>query len=146
MTGMRVRLACPKPYQIPDSFLQQVRAIGEVDFDQSDDIRKMVKDADFIYTDVWTSMGQEAENEIRKAAFGPYQVNSKLMAMAPASCKVLHCLPARRGMEITDEVIDSDQSLVFQQAGNRLHAQKGLLIWLALENHYTTLEHINKLL
>jgi len=146
MTGVRFRLACPKEYQIPESFLHQARALGPLDFDQSDDIRKMVHDADFIYTDVWTSMGQEAENESRKNAFGPYQVNSQLMSLAPSACKVLHCLPARRGLEITDAVIDSDQSLVFAQAGNRLHAQKGLLIWLALENGYTTHEQIDRLL
>jgi ornithine carbamoyltransferase len=126
--------------------LHQARALGPLDFDQSDDIRKMVHDADFIYTDVWTSMGQEAENESRKNAFGPYQVNSQLMSLAPSASKVLHCLPARRGLEITDAVIDSDQSLVFAQAGNRLHAQKGLLIWLALENGYTTHEQIDRLL
>lgn len=146
MTGVRFRLACPKEYQIPESFLHQARALGPLDFDQSDDIRKMVHDADFIYTDVWTSMGQEAENESRKNAFGPYQVNSQLMSLAPSASKVLHCLPARRGLEITDAVIDSDQSLVFAQAGNRLHAQKGLLIWLALENGYTTHEQIDRLL
>ena len=146
MTGVRFRLACPKEYQIPESFLHQARALGPLDFDQSDDIRKMVHDADFIYTDVWTSMGQEAENESRKNAFGPYQVNSQLMSLAPSACKVLHCLPARRGLEITDAVIDSDQSLVFAQAGNRLHAQKGLLIWLALENGYTTHDQIDRLL
>ena len=146
MTGVRFRLACPKEYQIPESFLHQARALGPLDFDQSDDIRKMVHDADFIYTDVWTSMGQEAENESRKNAFGPYQVNSQLMSLTPRTCKVLHCLPARRGLEITDAVIDSDQSLVFAQAGNRLHAQKGLLIWLALENGYTTHDQIDRLL
>jgi len=146
MTGLRFRLACPEEYQISNGFLDQVRTLGNLDFDQSDDIRKMVKDADFIYTDVWTSMGQEAENEARKAAFEPFQLNDQLMAMAPADCKVLHCLPARRGMEITDSVIDSNSSLVFQQAGNRLHAQKGLLIWLALENGYTTEAQIHKLL
>jgi ornithine carbamoyltransferase len=146
MTGVRFRLACPKEYQIPDNVLEQARALGALDFDQSDDIGKMVRDADFIYTDVWTSMGQEAENEARKKAFGPYQVNSQLMSIAPQSCKVMHCLPARRGLEITDAVIDSDQSLVFSQAGNRLHAQKGLLIWLALENGYTTVEQMDRLM
>lgn len=138
MSGLRFRLACPKKYQIPNDFIEEVRLVGQLDFDQSDDIRSMVKDADFIYTDVWTSMGQEEENEARKAAFGPFQVNTKLMGMAPEHCKILHCLPARRGMEITDAVIDSKNSLVFQQAGNRLHAQKGLLIWLAIENGYTS--------
>jgi ornithine carbamoyltransferase len=146
MSGLRFRLACPKKYQIPNDFIEEVRLVGDLDFDQSDDIRSMIKDADFIYTDVWTSMGQEEENEARKAAFGPYQVNTKLMGMAPERCKILHCLPARRGMEITDAVIDSKNSLVFQQAGNRLHAQKGLLIWLAIENGYTTAADVRALL
>ncbi|MCY3005715.1 MAG: ornithine carbamoyltransferase [Planctomycetota bacterium] len=146
MSGLRFRLACPEKYQIPNGFLDEVRKVGKLDFDQSDDIRSMIKDADFIYTDVWTSMGQEEENEARKAAFGPYQVNTKLMGMAPDRCKVLHCLPARRGMEITDAVIDSKNSLVFEQAGNRLHAQKGLLIWLAIENGYTTAADVRGML
>ena len=146
MSGLRFRLACPKKYQIPHDFIEEVRLVGDLDFDQSDDIRSMIKDADFIYTDVWTSMGQEEENEARKAAFGPYQVNTKLMGMAPERCKILHCLPARRGMEITDAVIDSKNSLVFQQAGNRLHAQKGLLIWLAIENGYTTAADVRAML
>jgi ornithine carbamoyltransferase len=146
MSGLRFRLACPKKYQIPHDFIEEVRLVGDLDFDQSDDIRSMIKDADFIYTDVWTSMGQEEENEARKAAFGPYQVNTKLMGMAPERCKILHCLPARRGMEITDAVIDSKNSLVFQQAGNRLHAQKGLLIWLAIENGYTTAADVRGML
>jgi ornithine carbamoyltransferase len=146
MCGIRFRLACPKKYQIPHDFIEQVRLVGDLDFDQCEDIRSMIKDADFIYTDVWTSMGQEEENEARKAAFGPYQVNTKLMGMAPERCKILHCLPARRGMEITDAVIDSKNSLVFQQAGNRLHAQKGLLIWLAIENGYTTAADVRAML
>jgi ornithine carbamoyltransferase len=146
MSGLRFRLACPKKYQIPNDFIEEVRLVGNLDFDQSDDIRSMIKDADFIYTDVWTSMGQEEENDARKAAFGPYQVNTKLMGMAPEHCKILHCLPARRGMEITDAVIDSKNSLVFQQAGNRLHAQKGLLIWLAIENGYTTAADVRAML
>jgi ornithine carbamoyltransferase len=146
MSGLRFRLACPKKYQIPNDFIEQVRLVGDLDFDQCEDIRSMIKDADFIYTDVWTSMGQEEENEARKAAFGPYQVNAKLMGMAPERCKILHCLPARRGMEITDAVIDSKNSLVFQQAGNRLHAQKGLLIWLAIENGYTTAADVRAML
>ena len=146
LAGVRFRLACPPQYQIPDEFIDEVRQSYHLDFDQSQDIRKMVKHADFIYTDVWTSMGQESENEARKAAFAPYQVNESLMKLAPGDCKVLHCLPARRGLEITDGVIDSKQSLVFQQAGNRLHAQKGLLIWLAIENGYTSHEELNRLL
>ncbi len=89
-----------------------------------------VRDADVIYTDVWTSMGQEAEKEKRLAEFAPYQVNEKLLAAAPPHAKVLHCLPAHRGEEITGEVLDGPRSLAFPQAGNRLHAQKALLAWL----------------
>jgi ornithine carbamoyltransferase len=89
-----------------------------------------VRHADVIYTDVWTSMGQEAEREHRLKQFAPYQVNSNLLALAPKHVKVLHCLPAHRGEEITDDVLDSPASVVFQQAGNRLHAQKAVLEWL----------------
>jgi ornithine carbamoyltransferase len=91
--------------------------------------------ADFVYTDVWTSMGQEAEMAERARAFSPFQLSQKLMALTGnADCKVLHCLPARRGEEITNEVIDSPNSLVVKQAGNRMHAQKGLLLWMALQH------------
>jgi ornithine carbamoyltransferase len=89
-----------------------------------------VRTADIIYTDVWTSMGQEAERESRLKEFAPFQVNAALLAQAPAHAKVLHCLPAHRGEEITGEVLDGPQSLAFPQAGNRLHAQKALLAWL----------------
>ena len=89
-----------------------------------------VKAADVIYTDVWTSMGQEAEKEKRLAEFAPFQVNAKLLALAPADAKVMHCLPAHRGEEITGEVLDGPHSLAFPQAGNRMHAQKALLAWL----------------
>ena len=75
-------------------------------------------------------MGQESESAVRKQAFAPYQVNSELMAAAPNHARVLHCLPAVRGEEITDDVIDSPQSDVIIQAGNRMHAQKGLLVWM----------------
>lgn len=139
LAGMRFRLACPQKYQISDSFLASLHdRYGKIDFAQSENLQDMVAEADYVYTDVWTSMGQEAENESRKAAFAPYQVNSKLLSIAPDHCKLLHCLPARRGLEITDEVLDSERSIVLQQAGNRLHAQKGLLVWLAVANGYLT--------
>src|SRR5262249_12681470 len=83
-----------------------------------------------IYTDVWTSMGQEEELEQRRARFANYQVNAALLAQAPTHARVMHCLPARRGEEATSDVLDGDQSIVFQQAGNRLHTQKALLKWL----------------
>jgi ornithine carbamoyltransferase len=137
MSGMKFRLASPTRFQVDSDYLDQVqREFGEIDFIQSEDIEAMVCDADYLYTDVWTSMGQETENEIRKKAFAPYQLNHKVFDLAPTHCKVLHCLPARRGLEVTDEVLDSQRSLVFQQAGNRLHAQKGLLVWLAIQNGY----------
>jgi ornithine carbamoyltransferase len=89
-----------------------------------------VRSADVIYTDVWTSMGQESEREERLKEFAPYQVNAKLLAAAPKHAKVMHCLPAHRGEEITDDVLDGPRSVAFEQAGNRLHAQKAVLEWL----------------
>lgn len=88
-----------------------------------------VKDAAVVYTDVWTSMGQEAERKERLEAFAPYQVNAALMAHCP-NALFMHCLPARRGEEVTDDVIDGDRSVVVTQAANRMHVQKGLIAWL----------------
>ena len=85
---------------------------------------------DVIYTDVWVSAGMEEEKEKRMKIFPPYQVNSSLVAKAKRDCIVMHCLPAHRGLEITSEVMDSPHSVVFDQAENRMHAQKGLLFWL----------------
>ena len=131
MLNMRFTLACPDDYTMADDWLEKVaQHYPDAKIDRNNDPKQAVSDADAIYTDVWTSMGQEAEAEIRKAAFADYQVNGDLMAAAPGHTRVLHCLPAVRGEEITDEVIDSDQSDVIQQAGNRMHAQKGLLVWL----------------
>ena len=131
MLGMKFTLACPEGYQLDSSWLEQViQRCPEASIEQTSDVTTAVKTADAIYTDVWTSMGQEEETAIRKKAFADYQVNSELMAEAPEHARILHCLPAVRGEEITDEVIDSDQSDVIAQAGNRMHAQKGLLVWL----------------
>jgi len=94
------------------------------------DPHEAVVDADAIYTDVWTSMGQEAEKAHRKQVFGDYRIDEALMKSAPGHARVLHCLPAVRGQEITDGVIDGPQSDVIAQAANRMHAQKGLLVWL----------------
>ena len=132
---VKFRLAGPAAYQISQAYIDRVKEhAGWIDFEQSTDTARLVKNADFLYTDVWTSMGQEAEAAERTNAFRPYQINCELMKMAPKHCKVLHCLPARRGQEITDEVIESEQSLVFPEAGNRMHVQKGLLVWLARTN------------
>ncbi|MBU4189593.1 MAG: hypothetical protein KJ886_01160 [Candidatus Thermoplasmatota archaeon] len=89
-----------------------------------------VKNADIIYTDVWVSMGDEKEKAMREKTFLPYQVNQKLVENAKKNCIVMHCLPAHRGMEITDEVVDGEHSIVFDQAENRLHAQKAVMVKL----------------
>ena len=94
------------------------------------DPREAVRDAIAIYTDVWASMGQEAERDQRMKDFAAYQVNRQLMSGAPPHAVFMHCLPARRGEEVTDEVIDSPQSVVVAQAANRMHVQKGILVWL----------------
>jgi ornithine carbamoyltransferase len=94
------------------------------------DPHEAVKHAHVIYTDTWTSMGQEAETEKRKAVFPPYQVNQKLVAEADKDVIVMHCLPAHRGQELTDEVADGPHSVIFPQAHNRLHAQKAILVKL----------------
>jgi len=89
-----------------------------------------LKNADIVATDTWVSMGDESEQEKREKIFKPYQVNSALLKAANDDCIVMHCLPAHRGLEITDEVIDSDQSVVFDEAENRLHAQKAIILYL----------------
>src|SRR5207302_6192657 len=93
-----------------------------------------VSGADAIYTDVWASMGKESEAQQRKAVFAPYQVNEKLMAQAKPGALFMHCLPAHRGDEVTDGVIDSPQSIVFDQAENRLHVQKAILLSLLVQS------------
>ncbi|MEZ6091734.1 MAG: ornithine carbamoyltransferase [Pirellulaceae bacterium] len=131
MLGSRFTLACPAGYEIDGPWLERIS-------EQYPDAKvrlvreplDVVEDADAIYTDVWTSMGQEAEREARCEIFKNYQVNKKLLDAAPKTCRILHCLPAIRGEEITDEVIEGTQSSIVQQAGNRMHAQKALLVWL----------------
>lgn len=128
--GVRLTVASPPGYQLTEEFLQGARAgltepRGTVTV--VEDPREAVKDAQFIYTDVWASMGQEDELEERKRIFSPYQVNDELLAAAPSEARVMHCLPAKRGLEITDSVIDGPQSIVYEQAENRLHVQKALL-------------------
>ena len=129
--GAKFVLACPVGYTFDDAFLKNFgsKVSEELPVTLHDPVAA-VKSADVVYTDVWTSMGQEAEREERLQKFAPFQLNSKLMAEAPKSCKVLHCLPAHRGEEITDEVVDGPQSVVFDQAENRLHVQKAVLEWL----------------
>jgi ornithine carbamoyltransferase len=99
----------------------------ELDFASAHDPHDAVREADVIYTDTWVSMGQEAEKQKRLPVFRAYQINADLLKAAPKTAMVMHCLPAYRGVEITDDVIDGPQSLIFPEAENRLHFQKGLL-------------------
>jgi len=126
--GMNVTVACPdNPKYSPNpALLKKIKGKVTVVHDPVEG----VKNADVIYTDVAVSAGMEAEKEERINAFKPFQVNAALVKKAKKDCIVMHCLPAHIGYEITREVIDSEQSVVFDQAGNRMHAQKGLLLWL----------------
>jgi ornithine carbamoyltransferase len=130
--GAKFILACPSGYGFDDAYLKEFRhkVPQGPSPEQTHDPVAAVKDADVIYTDVWTSMGQEDQRERRLKEFAPFQVNAALLAKAPSHARVLHCLPAHRQEEITGEVLDGPQSLAFPQAGNRLHAQKALLAWL----------------
>ncbi|MDQ7030546.1 MAG: ornithine carbamoyltransferase [Ardenticatenia bacterium] len=130
LAGVNVRVATPPGYE-PDEGAVDVARRGGVDVLLTNDPREAVRGADAIYTDVWASMGQEAERAERLRVFPPYQVNQALLeASGNPDVVVLHCLPAHRGEEITDDVADGPHSLLWDQAENRLHAQKGLLVWL----------------
>jgi ornithine carbamoyltransferase len=126
--GVTVAIATPQNYEPESTFVKAARAEGDVIV--TNDVKEAVRDADAVYTDVWTSMGQEEESAKRLKVFPPYQVNAELMSHARNDAIVLHCLPAHRGEEITDEIMESSQSKVFDQAENRLHAQKAVLLWL----------------
>jgi ornithine carbamoyltransferase len=126
--GMKAAVATPVGYEPNAEIVAQAREYGEVLV--THDPAEAVRGADAVYTDVWTSMGQEMEAAARLAAFAPYQVNHKLMKRAASDAIFMHCLPAKRGQEVTDEVMESPRSAVFDQAENRLHAQKALLVML----------------
>lgn len=129
LTGMDVTVATPKGYEVsPDLVKQAVTLGGKVKTVKEPEVA--VKDADVIFTDTWISMGDEAERAKRLAAFKGFTVDAQLLRHASADARVLHCLPAHRGEEITGEVIDGPQSLVWEEAENRLHAQKALLVKL----------------
>jgi len=127
--GLTLRLATPEAYRPAVRVRKradELAAASGARISWTPDPHEAVRDADFVYTDVWTSMGQEEEQALRRRVFEAYQVNAALMAGAPAAW-VMHCLPAHRGEEITDEVLDGPRSIVFDQAENRLHAQKAIL-------------------
>lgn len=126
--GMNFILASPPGYEITQEVTDTIMSYcPDLNMQVMSDPMDAVRYADAIYADTWVSMGQETEAAIRKAAFESFQINDKLVAAAPKHCIVLHCLPAYRNIEITDNVIDGPRSRVFPQAHNRLHAQKGLL-------------------
>ncbi|MFH1245503.1 MAG: ornithine carbamoyltransferase, partial [Candidatus Omnitrophota bacterium] len=131
--GLQLTIATPKKYEPNQEIFAQAEKIAAESaavLILSNDPFSAVKDADIIYTDVWTSMGKEAEYKKRKNAFQAFQLNSKLVSAAKADYCIMHCLPAHRGEEITDEVIDGPHSIVFDQAENRMHLQKALLLIL----------------
>ena len=129
--GARFILAAPEGYRFEPSFVQTYqRVCQDGELIQNGTPGHAVGQADIIYTDVWTSMGQEAESELRRAKFADFQVNAELLAQAPPHTRLMHCLPAHRGEEVTGDAIDGPRSIVFEQAGNRMHAQKALLKWL----------------
>lgn len=131
--GMDFAIASPPGYHLPAEVMRLGREFaaqsGSTVIETENPV-EAVRDAHIIYTDVWTSMGQEAEMEVRLKVFPPYQVNAALVAQARPDVRVMHCLPAHRGQEITDEVADGPHSVIFDQAENRLHAQKAILVQL----------------
>jgi ornithine carbamoyltransferase len=130
-TKMPLTICSPKGFELSEAILSKIRdRVPGAEIQLVSDPAAAVKDADIVYTDVWASMGQESQAEHRRTVFAPYQVNAALMARAPRSAKFMHDLPARRGLEVTDDVMDGPQSIVFQQAENRMHLAKGLLVWL----------------
>lgn len=131
--GANFTLASPEGYDLPKNVIKIASEFSKTSgssIKTSHDPHEAVKNANVIYTDTWTSMGQEAETQKREVAFPPFQVNAKLVAEADKDAIVMHCLPAHRGQEITDEVADGPHSVLFPQAHNRLHAQKAILVKL----------------
>ncbi|MEJ2721992.1 MAG: ornithine carbamoyltransferase [bacterium] len=125
--SFRVILGCPRGYGVSKAFVDAALSGSKGEYAEVNDPVAAVKEADVLYTDVWASMGQEEEAAKRKKAFAAFQLNSDLVSRAPKGAVILHCLPAHRGEEITDEVIESENSLVFDEAENRLHVQRALL-------------------
>ncbi|HRK93234.1 MAG TPA: ornithine carbamoyltransferase [Ruminococcus bicirculans (ex Wegman et al. 2014)] len=125
--GMEVSIACPKDYQPAAEVLEFAKSYGDK-FSMTDVPLEAAKDADVLFTDVWTSMGEEAETEKRKIAFKGYQINDDIMAVAKADAMVQHCLPAHREEEITEKVFEAHANEIFEEAENRLHAQKAVMV------------------
>lgn len=132
MLGVHLHVASPDGYQLPDTVVVQATSVARngARLRLFQDAADAVAGADAVYTDTWTSMGQEAESEHRRRVFAPYQVNDALMSLAKPGALFMHCLPAHRGEEVTADVFESAASVVFDQAENRLHCQKALLVML----------------
>jgi ornithine carbamoyltransferase len=132
MLGVHLHVASPEGYQLPHTAVQQATSVARFGarLRLFADAADAVAGADAVYTDTWTSMGQEAEADIRRRVFASYQVNEALMSLAKPGARFMHCLPAHRGEEVTADVFESPASIVFDQAENRLHCQKALLIML----------------
>lgn len=133
IVGMNMVACCPNGYYPNKEIFETAKKIGKKNgakIEIIEEPEEAVKDADVLYTDVWVSMGDEAEKEKREKVFQPYQVNMKLLKKAKKDCIFMHCLPAHRGYEVTDDVIDSKQSVVFDEAENRLHVQKAIMLRL----------------
>jgi ornithine carbamoyltransferase len=131
IAGVNITVATPKGYEPKEDIVKKAIGLSKKTGSRitvMNDPKLAAKDADFLYTDVWVSMGFEAEEEARMKAFKGYQLNAELVKLAKKNCRIMHCLPAHRGLEITDEVIDSKSSIVWDQAENRMHAQKAILL------------------
>ncbi len=133
--GANITIAAPEGYWLQEEFVQQATAeFPSLKLNQTNAPHAAVQGADVIYTDVWASMGQESEKEKRAAEFAAFQVNTELLDAAGKDVFFLHCLPARRGLEVTDEAMNDPRSIVFDQAENRMHLAKGLMLWLLRQN------------
>ena len=133
MTGVNFNIASPQGYTIDKAVLKKAQTYAKTSGAKivcTEDPRIAVKDVDVIYTDTWTSMGQEAEAKVRRKVFAGYQINEELMALTKKNAIIMHCLPAHHGEEVSVGLLDSPQSVVFDQAENRMHAQKALLVWI----------------
>ncbi|MDY6060700.1 MAG: ornithine carbamoyltransferase [Oscillospiraceae bacterium] len=127
-TGMQISVACPGGYEPDDEIVRWAEQNGSLTL--SDDPQKCAKDADVLYTDVWTSMGMESEIKERREIFAPYQINDEIMSLAKDDAMVLHCLPAHKEEEITEKVFEKHADEIFEQSENRLHVQKAIMVML----------------
>ncbi len=130
MVGMHIRIGCPSGYSASESDLDEFRKLGAASVNQFDTLDAAVKGAHAVHTDTWTSMGQESESKVREAAFVGFEVTEQAMALAAPGAVFLHCLPAHRGQEVSEQVIDGPNSLIYPQAHNRMHAARAVLAFL----------------